>query len=278
MKKISCSKIIETVSLLVSETSRVLPEEVKELLKKSFFHEDNALSRKYLGIILENIEIAEKEKVPVCQDTGLAVFFVRQGAGVIVDTGEFPSLEDVINEGLRIGSRKGYLRNSVVDPVDRSNTKDNGPGIIHFLEGRKEEFEISLIAKGFGSENTSALRMMSPTAGKEGVECFIVDTVRNAGSLPCPPIFVGVGIGGSFEKAALLSKSALCNMGRDSRYRDWERQVLEKINGLGIGAGGFGGRTTALDLRIETFPTHIAGLPVAVNISCWAHRHGSVRL
>ncbi len=278
MKKISYQTIIEQVSDLVVKTNHVIQQEVKKKIKESLSIENIPLSKKYLGIILENIDLAEKQKVPVCQDTGLAVFFVRQGSDVIVDTGCYNNIEDVINAGLRIGSSKGYLRSSIVEPISRENTKDNTPATIHLLAGQKGEFEITLLVKGFGSENTSALKMLSPTAGKKVVERFVVNVVKKAGSLPCPPIFVGVGIGGSFEKSAILSKLALCNMGKDSPYRLWESEILRKINALNIGAGGFGGKTTALDVRIETFPTHIAGLPVAVNISCWAHRCGTINL
>jgi len=278
MKKISYQTIIEQVSDLVVKTNHVIQQEVKKKIKESLSIENIPLSKKYLGIILENIDLAEKQKVPVCQDTGLAVFFVRQGSDVIVDTGCYNNIEDVINAGLRIGSSKGYLRSSIVEPISRENTKDNTPATIHLLAGQKGEFEITLLVKGFGSENTSALKMLSPTAGKKVVERFVVNVVKKAGSLPCPPIFVGVGIGGSFEKSAILSKIALCNMGKDSPYRLWESEILRKINALNIGAGGFGGKTTALDVRIETFPTHIAGLPVAVNISCWAHRCGTINL
>jgi len=278
MKKISYQTIIEQVSDLVVKTNHVIQQEVKKKIKESLSIENIPLSKKYLGIILENIDLAEKQKVPVCQDTGLAVFFVRQGSDVIVDTGCYNNIEDVINAGLRKGSSKGYLRSSIVEPISRENTADNTPGTIHLLAGQKGEFEITLLVKGFGSENTSALKMLSPTAGKKVVERFVVNVVKKAGSLPCPPIFVGVGIGGSFEKSAILSKIALCNMGKDSPYRLWESEILRKINALNIGAGGFGGKTTALDVRIETFPTHIAGLPVAVNISCWAHRCGTINL
>ncbi len=278
MKKISYQTIIEQVSDLVVKTNHVIQQEVKKKIKESLSIENIPLSKKYLGIILENIDLAEKQKVPVCQDTGLAVFFVRQGSDVIVDTGCYNNIEDVINAGLRRGSSKGYLRSSIVEPISRENTKDNTPGTIHLLAGQKGEFEITLLVKGFGSENASALKMLSPTAGKKVVERFVVNVVKKAGSLPCPPIFVGVGIGGSFEKSAILSKLALCNMGKDSPYRLWEFEILRKINALNIGAGGFGGKTTALDVRIETFPTHIAGLPVAVNISCWAHRCGTINL
>lgn len=278
MKSLSFSTIIDKVADLVIQTSRVIPGDVVDCIKAGFSAERNYLGRKYLSAVLENIDIAAKEKMPVCQDTGLAVFFIKQGNNVLVDAGGYKNIEEIINEGLKKGSRRGFLRNSVVDPLDRLNTNNNAPAVVHFLPGEKDDFEINLLLKGFGSENTSALKMLKPTEGKKGIEKFVIQTVKKAGSLPCPPVFIGLGIGGSFEKAAILSKFALCGIGTESRYREWETEMLEKINGLNIGAGGFGGRITALDIRVETFPTHIAGLPAAVNISCWAHRFGSVKL
>ena len=278
MRKISSSKIIEKVSSLVVKTNRAIRGEVREAIEKTFRAETAPLSKAYLKIILENIDMAKKEKMPVCQDTGLSVFFVKQGCGTIVEAGKYKNIEGLINEGLKRGSKKGYLRNSVFDTLSRENTKDNAPGIIHLMAGQRNEFEILLMVKGFGSENKSTLKMLNPTEGKEGIEKFVIETVQTAGSAPCPPVFIGIGIGGSFEKAAVLSKFALCRIGRESPHRQWENGLKEKINALNIGAGGFGGKITAMDIRIETYPTHIAGLPVAVNISCWAHRFGSVKL
>jgi len=278
MKKISSEKIIGEVAKLVERTAYRVPAEVKTALMKSYRAEQAGNGKKYLGLILENLKAAEKERLPLCQDTGLAVFFVEQGCDVIINAGGYRTIDDIINEGLQRGSENGYLRRSIVSPVERKNTGTNAPGVVHILPGEKGKFKISLLAKGFGSENKSRLAMLSPTEGKEGIEEFIVETVRQAGSMPCPPIFVGVGIGGSFEKAALLSKIALCRMGEKSLYRKWEKTLVKKLNSLRIGPAGFGGKTTALDVRIETYPTHIAGLPVAVNISCWAHRFGTITL
>jgi len=278
MRKISYKKIIDGVEELVIRVSRNIPDEVKEYIRKTYLSEYEGLGKKYLKIILENLDIAKKEKLPLCQDTGLAVFFVEIGSDIIIDTGRYANLEDIINEGLKRGSRKGYLRNSVVSAIERKNTETNSPGVVHIIPAGKGIFKIGLIAKGFGSENTSRIAMLKPGDGKEGIERFILETVKAAGSLPCPPVFVGVGIGGSFEKAAVLSKLALCHIGERSRYRRWEKEILRKINTLNIGPAGLGGKTTALDIRIETFPTHIAGLPVAVNISCWAHRYGTITL
>ncbi len=263
---------------MVVDTAYYLPKGVQRYIRKSYRIE-TGLSKKYLGIILENLKVSEKEKLPICQDTGLSVFFVEQGCDVIIDTGKYKNLEEIINEGLKRGSKKGFLRNSVVSPLERKNTGTNTPGVVHILSGKKGMFKISLLTKGFGAENTSRLAMLNPSAGKVGIEEFILKTIKEAGSLPCPPVFVGVGIGGTFEKAAILSKMALCKIGEKSVNRNWEKLILKKINSqLKIGPGGFGGRTTALDVRIETFPTHIAGLPVAVNISCWAHRFGTITL
>ncbi|MCX8082462.1 MAG: fumarate hydratase [bacterium] len=277
MRKISYKKIIDGVIELVINTSRNIPDEVKRYIKKAYLSE-SGYGKKYLEIILKNFAIAEKEKLPICQDTGLAVFFVELGPDIVIDTGRYKTLEDIINEGLQTGSKKGYLRNSVVSAIDRKNTGTNSPGIIHIIPASKGIFRIHLLSKGFGSENTSKIAMLSPTGGKEMIENFIVETVKQAGSLPCPPLFVGVGIGGSFEKAAVLSKLALCNIGKESKHRRWEKKILSMINMLNIGPAGLGGKNTALDVRVEETPTHIAGLPVAVNISCWAHRYGWIEL
>jgi len=278
MRKISCKEIISAVADLVIKVSRNIPDDVRKHIKKAYLSEDEGPGKKYLGIILKNLEIARKEKLPICQDTGLAIFFIETGPDIIIDTGKYATFEDIINEGLKIGSESGYLRNSVVSAVERGNTGTNSPGIIHLLPAGKGIFRICLLAKGFGSENTSRIAMLKPGDGKAGIENFILETVKQAGSLPCPPVFIGVGIGGSFEKAAVLSKLALCRIGKRSGYRKWEKTLLEKINLLNIGPAGLGGKTTALDIRIETAPTHIAGLPVAVNISCWAHRYGKIEL
>ncbi|MCM8776890.1 MAG: fumarate hydratase [Candidatus Omnitrophica bacterium] len=277
MRKISYKKIIDGVAKLVINVSRNIPEDVIRYIKRTYLSE-TGYGKKYLGIVLENLSIAKKEKLPICQDTGLAVFFVELGPDIIIETGRYKTLEEIINEGLKIGSKKGYLRNSVVSAIERKNTGTNSPGVIHIIPSKSDAFRINLIAKGFGSENTSRICMLKPGEGKEGIENFILDTVKKAGSLPCPPVFIGVGIGGSFEKAAVLSKLALCRIGEKSKYRKWEKEIVKKINLLNIGPAGLGGKTTVLDIRIETAATHIAGLPVAVNISCWAHRYGRIEL
>ncbi|MCM8820549.1 MAG: fumarate hydratase [Candidatus Omnitrophica bacterium] len=277
MRKISYKKIIDGVAELVINVSRNIPEDVIRYINKAYLSE-TGYGKKYLGIVLENLSIAKREKLPICQDTGLAVFFVELGPDIIIETGIYKTLEDVINEGLKKGSKEGYLRSSIVSAIERKNTGTNSPGVVHIIPSEKNVFRITLITKGFGSENTSMIAMLKPGDGKGGIENFILDTVKKAGSLPCPPVFVGVGIGGSFEKATLLSKLALCRIGEKSKYRKWEKEIVEKINLLNIGPAGFGGKITALDIRIETAPTHIAGLPVAVNISCWAHRYGRIEM
>lgn len=278
MRRIYSSQIKENVCEKVIEISYKLPEKVKEYIEFAYENEKEKYSKKYLKIILENIEIAEREKIPICQDTGLFIVFVEIGHDVKIELEKYKSLEEVINSGIEEGSKKGYLRNSVVSALERINTGKNTPGVFHYFLKEGEEFKITLIAKGFGSENTSRIKMLNPTEGKEGIENFIIETVKNAGSLPCPPVFVGVGIGGSFEKAAILSKYALTKIEEDSELREWEKEIVKKINELNIGSGGFGGKITCLDLKILTYPTHIAGLPVAVNICCWAHRMGVIEL
>lgn len=278
MRRIYSSQIKENVCEKVIEISYKLPEKVKEYIEFAYENEREKYSKKYLKIILENIEIAEREKIPICQDTGLFIVFVEIGHNVKIELEKYKSLEEVINSGIEEGSKKGYLRNSVVSPLERINTGKNIPGVFHYFLKEGEEFKITLIAKGFGSENTSRIKMLNPTEGKEGIENFIIETVKNAGSLPCPPVFLGVGIGGSFEKAAILSKYALTKIEEDSELREWEREIVKKINEINIGTGGFGGKITCLDLKILTYPTHIAGLPVAVNICCWAHRMGVIEL
>ncbi|HOM27576.1 MAG TPA: fumarate hydratase [bacterium] len=263
----------------IIEINYKLPEEVKKYIKIAYENEKEKYSRKYLEIILKNIEIAERERIPLCQDTGLAIIFAEIGINVKIEKGIYKDLTEIINKGVEKGSKKGFLRNSVVSAIERENTGNNTPCIIHYLVNEGDKLKFTIIAKGFGSENKSRLKMLNPSEGKMGIENFIIETVEKAGSSPCPPVFIGVGIGGSFEKAALLSKYALSKIGdENSKYRDWEKEILFKINKLKIGPSGFGGNVTALDLKIETYPTHIAGLPVAVNLCCWAHRMGSFEI
>jgi len=280
MRTVSFRRIVETTADLVVSINRKLPGETARLIKAAYRRETDPVSRDYLDVILKNMETAGRSGLPLCQDTGMAIVFVEMGSRVHADCGPFSNLEDVINEGIRNGSREGYLRPSVVTPVSRKNTGTNTPAVVHLLPVAEDVFRITVMAKGFGSENVSATKMLKPSDGIGEIEMFVIETIRNAGPNPCPPVFVGIGIGGTFEKAALLAKTALAGIGgrEQPEIVRLERKLLGSINRLGIGPGGFGGRTTALGVSIRTFPTHIAGLPVSVSISCWAHRKGSVCL
>lgn len=280
MKEIDISLITKEVKRLVMEANFFLPEDVLKSLKESKKDEQWELASNTLDKIIENAAIAKDTRVPMCQDTGMVVAFVEIGQDVHVING---SIEDAINEGVRQGYEEGYLRKSVVkDPLDRVNTQDNTPAVIHYNIVPSDSLSIIISPKGFGSENMSRIKMLKPTEGVEGVKDFILETVTLAGPNACPPIIVGVGIGGTFEKAVLLAKKSLMrNVDEYSSnpfYENLEKELLKEINDLGIGPQGFGGKTTALKVNIETFPTHIAGLPVAVNISCHATRHKQVIL
>ncbi|MBR5614715.1 MAG: fumarate hydratase [Clostridia bacterium] len=280
MREISTEEIIELVADMCIESNCFLNEDIENALKEGLKNETNSLASDILSDILKNAEIARRDSAPICQDTGMAVFFLKLGQEVHIVGG---GLYDAINEGVRHGYAEGYLRKSVVgDPLRRKNTGDNTPAIIHTEIVEGDLFEITIAPKGFGSENMSAVRMLKPSDGVEGVVDFVVETVRTASGNPCPPIVVGVGIGGTMEKAAILSKQALLRDVRESNpdeyYAELEDLLLKKINGLDIGPQGFGGKTTALGVNIEVFPTHIAGLPVAVNISCHVTRHLTKRI
>ncbi len=275
MREIHVNKITAAVREMCIKSNCYLGKDIENALRDSLEREDSELSKSVLRDILKNAEIAKEKEVPICQDTGMAVFFLEIGQDVHFVGG---SLYDAVNEGVRRGYEEGYLRKSVVaDPVRRGNTGDNTPAIIHTEITEGEEVKITIAPKGFGSENMSAVKMLKPSDGREGIIDFVIETVRQGGSNPCPPIVVGVGIGGTFEKAAILAKKALLrNINQenpDGFYGEMERELLEKINQTGIGPQGFGGKTTALGVNIETFPTHIAGMPVAVNISCHVTRH-----
>lgn len=275
MREVNVEQIIETVKNLSVEANYFLGNDIKESLKKCREEETYELAGQVLDKIILNSEIARDEQMPMCQDTGMACVFVEIGQDVHIVGGR---LEDAINEGVRRGYSEGFLRKSVVeDPIRRVNTKDNTPAIIYYDIVDGDKIKITLAPKGFGSENMSRIGMLKPSDGLEGVKKFIIDTVKAAGPNPCPPMVVGVGIGGTFDKAAYLAKKALIRpintSNKDEFYKDLEEELLEKINELGIGPQGFGGRTTALGLNIEVYPTHIAGLPVAVNINCHATRH-----
>ena len=276
MREISAQTVTETVSRLCISANRNLPEDMKCRIQRCAASEDWPQAKEILERIVENFEIAGETKVPICQDTGMACVFLKVGQEVHIDG----NLEEAINEGVRRGYGEGYLWKSVVrDPLNRVNTGDNTPAVIHYEIVPGDRLEITVVPKGFGSENMSALKMLKPSDGVAGVLDFVVQTVREAGPNPCPPIVVGVGIGGTFEKAAYLAKKALLrnveSANPDPYYAALEQELLNRINALGIGPQGFGGATTALGVNIETYPTHIAGLPVAVNISCHVTRHES---
>ena len=276
MREIAAKTVTEAVRRLCIRANCFLPEDVKQGILRSRQGECWPQARQILDNMVENFEIAGREHMPICQDTGMACVFVSLGQEVHV-AGD---LSEAIQEGVRQGYREGYLRKSVVgDPLNRVNTGDNTPAVIHYELVPGDRLEITVAPKGFGSENMSAIKMLRPSDGVEGVVEFVVRTVEEAGPNPCPPVIVGVGIGGTFEKAALLAKKALLRplnvTNEDSYYAQLETELLEKINALGIGPQGFGGRTTALAVNIETFPTHIAGLPVAVNMGCHVTRHAA---
>lgn len=272
---IPISKITETVKKLCIEANYFLGNDCIHALEEALKREDLELPQQIINQILENLKIAGRENLPICQDTGIAVVFVEMGQEVKITGG---NINDAINEGVRQGYIEGYLRKSIVrDPLRRENTGDNTPAVIHYDIVPGDRIRIIVLPKGAGSENMSQLKMFSPHVGIEGVEEFVVNTVRNAGANPCPPVIVGVGIGGTFEKSAILSKKALLRplgvRNPDPFYAGMEERLLEKINNLGIGPMGVGGKTTCLDVFIETYPCHIASLPVSVNIQCWVVRH-----
>ncbi len=281
IRQIKAETVTETVKKLFMDCNYFIGKDIMTALKKSFENETSPVGKSVLSQIIENDKIAANEEIPLCQDTGMAILFVEYGDKVVIEDGSF---EDAVNEGVRQAYCDGYLRKSVVsDPVfDRINTKDNTPAIIHTKIVSGNSIKITAGGKGFGSENMSAIKMITPSYGIEGVKQFILDTVRTAGPNPCPPIVVGVGIGGTFERAAQLAKQAtfrsIDSSNTDPRYASLERELLEEINKMGFGPAGLGGNTTALGVNIETSPTHIAGMPVAVNICCHAARHASATI
>lgn len=280
MKTINVNEIIKTVKELSIEANYYLPNDVKEAIEEAEKNEKWPIANNILNKILENSQIAAAEKMPICQDTGMACVFVEIGQDVHIIGG---NLKDAINEGIRQGYNEGFLRKSVVkDPLDRINTMDNTPAIIYYDIVEGDKLKIKVAPKGFGSENMSQLKMLKPADGLEGVKDFVLKVVKEAGPNPCPPIVVGVGIGGTFDKAANLAKKALVRplneKNNNEFYANLEKELLKEVNELGIGPQGFGGKTTALAVNIETYPTHIAGLPVAVNINCHVTRHAEIEL
>lgn len=275
MREIDLKIIEDKIAELCIEANHFLGEDIKGCISEMLRDETWPVAKDVLNSIQENIDIAEEGVFPLCQDTGMACVFLEIGQDVHFTGG---LLEDAINEGVRRGYAEGYLRKSIVaDPLRRVNTGDNTPAYIHTEIVSGDKIKITVAPKGFGSENMSSIKMLPPSAGEAGVKDFIIETVEAAGANPCPPIVVGVGIGGTFDKAALMAKKALLvpanEENKDPYYADMERELLEKINELGIGPQGFGGRTTALAVSIIAAPTHIAGLPVAVNINCHVSRH-----
>lgn len=276
MREITEEMISDTVARLCVEANCHLTEDIKSCISCAHSSEPWPQAKEILARIMENYEIADREAVPICQDTGMACVFLKVGQEVHI-TG---NLEDAVNAGVRKGYREGYLRKSILaDPLRRVNTGDNTPAVLYTELVEGDQIQITVAPKGFGSENMSQIKMLRPSDGAEGVKAFVVRVVEEAGPNPCPPVVVGVGIGGTFEKAAYLSKKALLrsadSANPDPYYCQMEQELLERINALGIGPQGFGGKTTALAVNIETFPTHIAGLPVAVNIGCHVTRHAS---
>lgn len=279
MRTIHASLLTDTIASLCVETNCRLPEDMRRSIENARSREKWDTARGILDKIIENYNIADEKFVPICQDTGVCCVFLKIGTDVHIEG----DLIEAVNEGVRRGYRDGYLRKSVVgDPLRRVNTGDNTPAMLYTELVPGDKLELTVAPKGFGSENMSKLAMLKPSDGVEGVKDFVVKTVEEAGPNPCPPIVVGVGIGGTFDKAALLAKKALMRStderNKDEYYAALEAELLDRINALGIGPQGFGGRTTALAVNIETMPTHIAGLPVAVNINCHVTRHRTVIL
>lgn len=275
MREVNVSIITDNIKEMCIEANHFLTDDMKNVFEKAVKNEESALGKQVLGQLEENLKVAGEDMIPICQDTGMAVVFINVGQDVHLTGGD---ITDAINEGVRRGYVDGYLRKSVVkDPIYRENTKDNTPAVIHFNIVPGDKVDITVAPKGFGSENMSRVFMLKPADGIEGVKEAILTAVKDAGPNACPPMVVGVGIGGTFEKCAYLAKKALTrDLNEESPVeyvRNLEKEMFEKINKLGIGPGGLGGTQTALAINIETYPTHIAGLPVAVNICCHVNRH-----
>lgn len=275
IRSIHTDEIIKNIKEMCIEANLGLASDMQECIERAGETEESSLGKQIIGQLKENMDIARKESIPICQDTGMAVVFLKIGQNVHI---EGDNLEDAINEGIRQGYTEGYLRKSVVaDPIERENTKDNTPGVVHYEIVPGDTLEITVAPKGFGSENMSRVCMLKPADGLEGVKKAVIETVELAGPNACPPVVVGVGIGGTFEKCALLAKKALTrnlNSHSDIPYvKELEITLLEEINKLGYGPAGLGGSNTALGVNIETYPTHIAGLPVAINMCCHVNRH-----
>ena len=277
MREVNVSIITDNIKEMCIEANHFLTDDMKNVFENAVKNEESALGKQVLGQLEENLKVAGEDMIPICQDTGMAVVFINVGQDVHLTGGD---ITDAINEGVRRGYVEGYLRKSVVkDPIYRENTKDNTPAVIHFNIVPGDKVDITVAPKGFGSENMSRVFMLKPADGIEGVKDAVITAVKDAGPNACPPMVVGVGIGGTFEKCAILAKKALARPADSSSdipyVKDMEEELLERINKLGIGPGGLGGTQTALAVNVETYPTHIAGLPVAVNICCHVNRHVS---
>lgn len=280
LREIDCDIIRQTVAKLCVEANKHLPCDIVTKIERAADCEKSELARSIMKDIRNNVTAAEEYDIPICQDTGMAVIFAEIGQDVHIVGGSFT---DAVNDGVRIGYEKGLLRKSVVsDPLNRVNTGDNTPAVIHTSVVDGNRIKLTVAPKGFGSENMSAIHMLTPSAGRDGVVDAVLNTVKAAGSNPCPPMVIGVGIGGDFEQSALLAKMALCRSTEirngNPFYAEMENELLERINRLGIGPQGFGGTSTALSVNIEVAPTHIAGLPVAINIGCHVTRHATAEI
>lgn len=280
MREVKSEEITSKVAKMCIEANCFLNDDIKNALKSGIDKEESETGKNVLKSLIDNAEIAKEKVMPICQDTGMAVFFVEVGSEVLV-TGK--TLTEAINDGVSKGYTEGYLRKSVVaDPLERINTNDNTPAVIHYDFVPGDKIKITFAPKGFGSENKGGLKMLNPSDGVDGIVDFVIETVKKAGSNPCPPMVIGVGIGGTMDKVAVLAKYALTrdidSENENPYYAELEKKLLEKINMLGIGPQGLGGTVTALGVNIETFPTHIAGLPVAVNINCHVARHKTIEI
>jgi fumarate hydratase subunit alpha len=274
VREIAAEEITSTIRRLCIEANTILGDEVVEALKKGLEQEESKTGKDIFRQLLDNAKIAKQEGIPLCQDTGMVVVFIEMGQDIHIVHGE---LNQSINEGVRQGYRDGYLRASSLDPLVRKNFGDNTPAIIHVEIVPGDKLKLTVVPKGFGGENMSRMALLTPASGMEGIKEFVLQTVEKAGANPCPPVIVGVGIGGTLEKAAFIAKKSLLRpIGQrhpDHQTAILEQELLDKINRLGIGPQGLGGKVTALDVHIETYPTHIAGLPIAVNLQCHCHRH-----
>ena len=281
MREITCSTITDAIKKMCIEAATILPQDVEKALSQKHDEEDSALAQKTLQVLMDNAKLAQEKQMPICQDTGMAFVYVTMGQEVHITGG---SLNEAIQEGVRQGYTEGYLRKSVVkDPLfERTNTKDNTPAIIYYDIVEGDTFHITLAPKGFGSENMSQIKMLKPSDGLQGIKDFVMKVVNDAGPNACPPLVIGVGIGGSFDKVTMLAKKAMIreigSHHSDQRYASLEDELLQMINETGIGPAGYGGKTTALSLNIDAFPIVIAGMPVAVSICCHVSRHKEVSL